>query len=111
LLSIVIYQAASQCMATENARCKTWVSNGFCGSSFYTTSQKQSYCGFSCGLCGNGGSSCSDQNANCAKWAGAGKCSVASISATICCSSCKTATTGAAGTITTTAAVTTTTAP
>lgn len=31
--------------------CPTWVANGFCSSSFFTTAQKKSYCAKSCGLC------------------------------------------------------------
>ena len=31
--------------------CATWVSNGFCSSSFYSVAQKCQYCAFSCNLC------------------------------------------------------------
>lgn len=32
-------------------RCSVWLQGGFCGSNFYTTLQKQFYCGTQCGLC------------------------------------------------------------
>lgn len=35
----------------ESFSCANWVANGFCSSTFYTSAQKASYCGASCGLC------------------------------------------------------------
>lgn len=32
-------------------RCPSWVGNGFCGSTFYTTAQKCQFCQGSCNLC------------------------------------------------------------
>ncbi|VDP09598.1 unnamed protein product [Heligmosomoides polygyrus] len=34
-----------------NANCATWIRNGFCTSTFYTTAQKRAQCARSCGLC------------------------------------------------------------
>uniref|UniRef100_A0A914E9N9 ShKT domain-containing protein n=1 Tax=Acrobeloides nanus TaxID=290746 RepID=A0A914E9N9_9BILA len=39
---------------TDNAKCFTWVRNGFCSNSFYTTAQKRQYCPNSCCLCASG---------------------------------------------------------
>ncbi|KAF8370833.1 hypothetical protein PRIPAC_77262 [Pristionchus pacificus] len=41
----------AQCPSSNNARCSVWLQGGFCGSNFYTTLQKQFYCGTQCGLC------------------------------------------------------------
>uniref|UniRef100_A0A914YTV2 ShKT domain-containing protein n=1 Tax=Panagrolaimus superbus TaxID=310955 RepID=A0A914YTV2_9BILA len=37
--------------ADTNPNCASWVRNGFCTSTFYTTAQRQQYCGKSCNLC------------------------------------------------------------
>uniref|UniRef100_A0A7E5A0Z4 ShKT domain-containing protein n=1 Tax=Panagrellus redivivus TaxID=6233 RepID=A0A7E5A0Z4_PANRE len=42
--------SGSSC-TNANANCATWVSNGFCSSTFYTQAQKQQYCAQSCNLC------------------------------------------------------------
>uniref|UniRef100_A0A914PMM5 ShKT domain-containing protein n=1 Tax=Panagrolaimus davidi TaxID=227884 RepID=A0A914PMM5_9BILA len=40
----------STCTDTS-ASCASWVANGFCSNTFYTTAQRQQYCGRSCNLC------------------------------------------------------------
>uniref|UniRef100_A0AC34RB76 ShKT domain-containing protein n=1 Tax=Panagrolaimus sp. JU765 TaxID=591449 RepID=A0AC34RB76_9BILA len=41
---------ATTCVDSSTS-CSTWVRNGFCSSSFYTTAQKRQYCARSCSLC------------------------------------------------------------
>ncbi|CAJ0576629.1 unnamed protein product, partial [Mesorhabditis spiculigera] len=56
---------ATSC-SDSSSNCANWSANGFCSSTFYTTAQKTSYCGTTCGLCSGGGSSsttCSDTSA------------------------------------------------
>ncbi|KAF8355621.1 hypothetical protein PRIPAC_97244 [Pristionchus pacificus] len=112
--------AAAQCSTTENVNCGNWVRNGFCNNMGYSLSQRQSNCGFSCGLCTAGGvpivsGGCTaDANKNCAKWAT--KAEFAAKKMMYCCKTCAgsgTAAPGGAtgGSTTTTAATTTTTVP
>ncbi|CAJ0568925.1 unnamed protein product, partial [Mesorhabditis spiculigera] len=65
----------------SNTNCATWVKNGFCTSTVYTTEQKGSYCAKSCNLqpaCAGGGggavTGCVDSSANCPTWARNGFC-------------------------------------
>ena len=43
--------SSSTSCGDNTSACAQWVRNGFCTSTFYTTAQKQSFCGNSCGLC------------------------------------------------------------
>ncbi|KAF8359869.1 hypothetical protein PRIPAC_94864, partial [Pristionchus pacificus] len=116
--------AAAQCSTTENANCGSWVRNGFCNNMGYSLSQRQSYCGVSCGLCTPGGvpivpGGCTaDANANCAKWAAekefCTKAKFASKKMMYCCKTCAgagAAAPGSTGSTTTAASTTTTTVP
>ncbi|GMR46596.1 hypothetical protein PMAYCL1PPCAC_16791 [Pristionchus mayeri] len=109
LLIVGVSYAAGQCSGNDNPRCSIWTANGFCTSSYYSNVQKQQYCPKAC-CTSPGAGECKDGNANCAKWAGEGKCSVESVKTFFCCATCKTATTGTGGSTTTAPTTTTTTA-
>jgi hypothetical protein len=43
--------SVSATCVNSNANCASWVTNGFCSNTFYTTAQKRQYCARSCNLC------------------------------------------------------------
>ncbi|CAI5452449.1 unnamed protein product [Caenorhabditis angaria] len=81
LISTTLFVFANAC-GDSSSSCSSWVKNGFCSSTFYTTAQKTSYCGTSCGLCSSSAtttassssSSCTDAQSACTSWAANGFC-------------------------------------
>ncbi|KAK6058950.1 shTK domain protein [Cooperia oncophora] len=51
VVAVTTAASASSTCSDSSSSCATWVANGFCANAFYTTAQKRSYCGRSCGLC------------------------------------------------------------
>lgn len=47
--STITSTSTTTCGASSS--CSLWIANGFCTSTFYTTTQKMQYCGIACGLC------------------------------------------------------------
>ncbi|GMR40462.1 hypothetical protein PMAYCL1PPCAC_10657, partial [Pristionchus mayeri] len=84
ILSSLIFVAfltavTSQCTGNDAPSCANWVKNGYCSNSASPMETRKLYCGVACGFCNRDGTqteagggstvTCSDNNANCEKWA------------------------------------------
>uniref|UniRef100_A0A914CW79 Peptidase A1 domain-containing protein n=1 Tax=Acrobeloides nanus TaxID=290746 RepID=A0A914CW79_9BILA len=96
-LSWSVKEAIGTCI-DSTSNCATWGANGFCTSTFYTTSQKCSYCTATCGsLCctssppspaASNPASCVDTTSSCSGWAANGFCTATFYTTSQKCSYC-----------------------
>ncbi|CAI5453448.1 unnamed protein product [Caenorhabditis angaria] len=79
-LIIVAFIVFSESCSDSSTACSSWKANGYCTNSFYTDSERQSYCAATCGYCtisSTTGSSvgCTDAYSGCLVWKKNGFCS------------------------------------